>query len=58
MKSDKMTISEFAEATSTCASVVDSAINGHLRVPDFKGIADIIKRVYETVEPNKGTNNH
>ena len=53
-----MTISEFAEATSTCASVVDSAINGHLRVPDFKGIADIIKRVYETVEPNKGTNNH
>jgi hypothetical protein len=36
VKDDALTLEQFAEAISPCATIVDSAIRGELRVPDFE----------------------
>jgi Ca2+-binding EF-hand superfamily protein len=48
-----LTIEEFAKALDSCSTLVHRAVAGKLRVPDFSGVADIIKEVFEEVEPNR-----
>ena len=52
-----LSLKEFAEATSTCSTLLQHAVTGDLRVPDFGSFRDLVERVYHEVEPNDGGEN-
>jgi len=47
-----LTIDQFNTATSECGTLMHNAVTGKLRVPDFQSLAEQVKRVFATVEPN------
>ena len=49
-----LTLDEFASATRSSSTLLQHAITGNLRVPDFEGLRAVIERVYKEVEGNTG----
>jgi glutaminase len=49
-----LTVEEFAHAISTAITLVNKAVSGGLTVPSFTEFSEEFKKVYDTVEPNKG----
>ena len=53
----RVTPGRCVQAISSCATLVEDAVKGNLKVPDFETLCQIISKVYEEVLPNKGGNN-
>jgi hypothetical protein len=52
-----LTIEEFALAINECHTLFHRALDGSLRVPDFKGFSEAFRQVYNIVEPNTSGHN-
>jgi len=52
-----LTINEFNDAIHDCCALFHRALDGSLRVPDFKGFSEAFRQVYNIVEPNNSGHN-
>lgn len=50
---DKLTLAQFNHAVKSCATLVHRAVQGRLRVPDFKSFREGFEKVYNEVLPDK-----
>merc|ERR1719181_261505 len=53
----KLDLEHFNKAVKSCATLIHRAVQGKLRVPDFKSFTEGFKSVYEEVLPDKSGNN-
>ena len=58
LRADKdLSLDEFARVAHSSSTLIQHAVTGDLRVPDFSGLRDVIERVYHDVLPNEGGQN-
>merc|ERR1719163_1579697 len=53
----KLTLGQFNHAVKSCATLVHRAVQGRLRVPDFKSFKEGFEKVYADVLPDKSGDN-
>lgn len=50
---DDITVEQFAHSILSCLQLVESALKGHLHVPDFRGLSAVLEEVYNEVKSNE-----